>query len=403
MTTAPTTTLAALAMIGSAAPAALMGAPVNPVTTPVQVTVPVPMAHGVGVRIVQVSDGRVVATLGPATGAAIPVVLPWTGGRGPGGSGPVVPDGTYRVEGLAPDGVTPLPADPPLIEVDTTPPAPVVRPPAPTIPASTRRSLPLRAGGAADVRAVVRRPGRDAVLAAGAWKTVEGRDAAGNTGTGAPVVWSVQPRGSGTRVVRRVRTGRPLVAITVDDGYGPREAARMIAAARDADVTITFCFNAINARMWNSSLRSAMRAAVRSGHLDTCSHGYAHRTGTGTSRAAGITDLSRNRTFDRVVGVATAPFYRPPYGAYGSGLLSAAAVTGYRYTVLWDVDTNDWRGPSASAITQRAVSGARKGSIILMHTKPNSAAAMPAIIRGLKAKGLRPVGLGELFSAGRPA
>ena len=70
--------------------------------------------------------------------------------------------------------------------------------------------------------------------------------------------------------------------------------------------------------------------------------------------------------------------------------------------MLWDVDTNDWRGPSASAITQRAVGGARKGSIILMHTKPNSAAAMPAIIRGLKAKGLRPVGLGELFSAGRP-
>ncbi|MGB0731713.1 MAG: hypothetical protein ACPGRF_06010, partial [Miltoncostaeaceae bacterium] len=170
MTTARTTTLAALAIIASAAPAALAGAPVNPVTTPVQVTVPVPVAYGVGARIVRVSDGRTVATLGPATGAAIPVVLPWAGGRGPGGSGPVVPDGTYRVEGLAPDGVTPLPADPPLIEVDTTPPAPMLRPPAPTIPASTRRSLPLRAGGAAEVRAVVRRPGRDAVLVAGAWK-----------------------------------------------------------------------------------------------------------------------------------------------------------------------------------------------------------------------------------------
>ena len=87
MTTARTTTLAALAIIGSAAPAALAGAPVNPVTTPVQVTVPVPVAYGVGARIVRVSDGRTVATLGPATGAAIPVVLPWAGGRGPGGSG----------------------------------------------------------------------------------------------------------------------------------------------------------------------------------------------------------------------------------------------------------------------------------------------------------------------------
>ncbi|MDA3005906.1 MAG: polysaccharide deacetylase family protein, partial [Actinomycetota bacterium] len=317
------------------------------------------------------------------------------------------------------------PAMPPEVELDTTVPRPVLDAPAPTVPASTRRSLPLRPGGATEVRAIVRRPGADAPLATGAWGAAgtalvlpavlrsrggmgtvevvaEGRDTAGNSGQSDPVLWALQPPGTGTRVVRRVKTGKPLVAVTVDDGYGPAESARMIQAARDADATITFCFNAINQRMWNASLRRSIRQAVREGHLEVCNHGYAHRTGVGTSRSAGISDLSRNRTWDQVAGVASGPFYRPPYGAYGSGLLQAAAATGYRYVLLWDVDTNDWRGPSASVITQRAVGGARKGSIILMHTKPNSAAAMPGILRGLKAKGLRPVGLGELFSAGRP-
>lgn len=416
-------TLAPVALLATAA--ASTAAPVNPSTSPVQVTVQVPVAQAITVRVTRASDGMAVATLGPVNAMAGPVTLPWNGGRGPGGTGQPVADGTYRLEGVAADGLTVLPAMPPEVEVDTTVPRPVLDAPAPTVPASTRRSLPLRPGGATEVRAIVRRPGADAPLATGAWGAAgtalvlpavlrsrgvmgtvevvaEGRDAAGNSGQSDPVLWALQPPGTGTRVVRRVKTGKPLVAVTVDDGYGPAESARMIQAARDADATITFCFNAINQRMWNASLRRSIRQAVREGHLEVCNHGYAHRTGVGTSRSAGISDLSRNRTWDQVAGVASGPFYRPPYGAYGSGLLQAAAATGYRYVLLWDVDTNDWRGPSASVITQRAVGGARKGSIILMHTKPNSAAAMPGILRGLKAKGLRPVGLGELFSAGRP-
>lgn len=415
--------LALAATVVLAAPA--LGAPVNPVTAPVQVTVQVPLPQPVTVRVVRVSDGLGVATLGPAGATAGPVTLPWSGGRGPGGTGQPVADGLYRLEGVAADGVTLLPTTPAEVEVDTTAPAPVLTAPRVSVPVASRASLPLRPGGATEVRAVVRRPGSDDILVSGAWQpagtaldlpaglrakrivgtvaiTAEGRDAAGNQGTSQPVVWSVQPAGSGTRVVHRIRTSKPLVAVTVDDGYGPSEAASMIRAARAADATITFCFNAINSRVWSTSLRTAIREAVASGHLEICSHGYAHNTGAGTSQSAGMSDLTRNRPWDEVAGVPTAPFYRPPYGAYGSGLLAAAAATGYRYTVLWDVDTNDWRGPSASVITQRAVGGARRGSIVLMHTKPNSAAAMPAILSGLKAKGLRPVGLGELFSAGRP-
>jgi peptidoglycan/xylan/chitin deacetylase (PgdA/CDA1 family) len=413
--------LAATAVL--AAPA--MGAPVNPATSPVQVTVQVPLPQAVTVRIVRMPDGLGVGTLGPVNATAGTVTIPWSGGRGPGGTGQPVADGLYRLEAVGADGVTLLPTTPAEVEVDTTPPAPVLTAPRVSVPVSTRTSLALRPGGATEVRAIVRRPGSDEVLVTGAWQpagttlqfpaalrakrivgtvsiTADGRDAAGNTGTSAPVIWSVQPPGSGTTVVTRIRTSKPLVAVTVDDGYGPSEAASMIRAARAADATITFCFNAINSRMWNASLRTAMREAVASGHLEICSHGYAHKTGEGTSQSAGISDLTRNSSWDELGGVPTAPFYRPPYGAYGSGLLAAAASTGYRYTVLWDVDTNDWRGPSASVITQRAVGGARRGSIILMHTKPNSAAAMPGILSGLKAKGLRPVGLGELFSAGRP-
>ncbi|NBP85647.1 MAG: 2-oxoglutarate dehydrogenase, E2 component, dihydrolipoamide succinyltransferase [Mycobacteriaceae bacterium] len=133
--------------------------------------------------------------------------------------------------------------------------------------------------------------------------------------------------------------------MTIDDGYGPSEAMRMIQDARAAGVTITFCFNAINQGMWGQDFRDAVAKAVEDGVLEVCSHGYSHTTGVGTTEAFGRSDLARNVPWDRLAGYTTAPFYRPPFGAYGSGLRAAAAAQGYRYIVLWDVDTNDWKGP----------------------------------------------------------
>jgi hypothetical protein len=91
------------------------------------------------------------------------------------------------------------------------------------------------------------------------------------------------------------------------------------------------------------------------------------------------------------------PYFRPPYGAYNSAVLSAAATAGYRYTVLWDVDTRDWTNPGPSAIVSRAVNPATAGSIILLHVKPETARALPLIIRRLRNRGLTPISLEELI------
>jgi peptidoglycan/xylan/chitin deacetylase (PgdA/CDA1 family) len=407
---------------------AAVATPVNPVTNPIAITVPASALTPTTVRVTRVSDGVVVATLPPVAISPTPTTstLMWSGGRGTGGTAQLLPDGDYSLDATLGDG-TVVAVTPALVTLDATTPNVVLSPKAPTVPYVTPKGIPLKTDPTAQVRAIVRRPGPDGeVLASGAWKpvtdtlqlpavlranrivglvsvTAEARDAAGNTGTSSPVLWSVQPPGRGTTVVTRIKTNKPLVAVTVDDGYGPSQAMQMIQDARSAKVTITFCFNAINQAMWGQDFRDAVAKAVEDGVLEVCSHGYSHTTGVGTSEAFGQSDIGRNAPWDRLAGYSTAPFYRPPYGAYGSGLRAAAADEGYRYILLWDVDTNDWKGPPpASVITQRAVGGAHKGSIILMHTKPNTAAAFPSILSGLKAKGLRPVGLSELFSAGRP-
>ncbi len=64
-------------------------------------------------------------------------------------------------------------------------------------------------------------------------------------------------------------------------------------------------------------------------------------------------------------------------------------------------DTEDYTLPGADAIARTAVDGAKPGSIVLMHDgggdRSETVAALPAIIRGLRAKGLRPVTLPQLL------
>ena len=78
-------------------------------------------------------------------------------------------------------------------------------------------------------------------------------------------------------------------------------------------------------------------------------------------------------------------------------------AAGWGYTVLWDVDTIDWKpesdgGPSTQAIIDKVVDRAHGGSIVLMHLGGfNTFEALPDIVAGLQAKGLEPVTLGEMF------
>jgi peptidoglycan/xylan/chitin deacetylase (PgdA/CDA1 family) len=67
--------------------------------------------------------------------------------------------------------------------------------------------------------------------------------------------------------------------------------------------------------------------------------------------------------------------------------------------MLWDVDPRDWRRPPPSQIATSVVGRSRNGSIVLLHTLPGTAAALPEIITGLRNRGLGPVGLPELFRA----
>jgi peptidoglycan/xylan/chitin deacetylase (PgdA/CDA1 family) len=82
--------------------------------------------------------------------------------------------------------------------------------------------------------------------------------------------------------------------------------------------------------------------------------------------------------------------FRAPYGAVSSALIARAYAHDLE-TIEWDVDPRDWSRPGTDAIVGRVLGAVRPGSIVLMHDgggpRGESLAALPRIIRGLRARG----------------
>jgi peptidoglycan/xylan/chitin deacetylase (PgdA/CDA1 family) len=97
--------------------------------------------------------------------------------------------------------------------------------------------------------------------------------------------------------------------------------------------------------------------------------------------------------------------FRPPYGSFNATTLHELKAL-HLLMVLWSVDTGDYLQPGTEVIAQRALAGAHPGAIILMHDgggdRSQTIAALPAIISGLRARGLRPVTVPQLMQEDPP-
>ena len=106
------------------------------------------------------------------------------------------------------------------------------------------------------------------------------------------------------------------------------------------------------------------------------------------------------------LGRSTAPWLRPAAGDPGADALLAAGTAGWTWAVAWDLDPGDGTapgdgGPIATDIVARVVSRASGGSIVRLQLGgARTLEALPALLEGLAAAGLRVVPLSEVLGLG---
>jgi peptidoglycan/xylan/chitin deacetylase (PgdA/CDA1 family) len=199
-------------------------------------------------------------------------------------------------------------------------------------------------------------------------------------------------------VLCRAHTGRPEVALTFDDGPDPAFAPRFAEALGDEAGTFFWQGSRVRAH------RDAVAATVAAGHEVAC-HGDDHTTLARMGPTATIDALTRARDAIADVSGRAPAFYRPAYGVWNGTAWAVAPRLGLQRT-LWSKWAWDWRARTTSSqIVERILAGARPGAILLLHdadgapgAPERTLAALPGILEGLAARGLRPVTLTELIA-----
>jgi peptidoglycan/xylan/chitin deacetylase (PgdA/CDA1 family) len=200
------------------------------------------------------------------------------------------------------------------------------------------------------------------------------------------------------RTVWRGRADTGAVALTFDDG--PAEDTERV-----LDVLDTYRLRAtffMVGRQVERFPATARRVAAR-GH-EIGNHSYSHPVYLYRSARETRRQLEHTQQIITAVTGMRARLARPPCGVRTLAYFRAARALGLR-TVQWDVAGFDWTRRNAAEIARRVLGRARAGSIILLHDGDSenksdrraTVAALPLIIEGLRAKGLRVAPLAELL------
>jgi|GEM_PF-6781294 len=198
------------------------------------------------------------------------------------------------------------------------------------------------------------------------------------------------------RVIRAGPRSSGAVALTFDDGYNAKACGRIATALRAKAATGTFFINGNYVRDDPDRWRRILRG------MEVGNHTRSHHDLTRVPHPVVKKQVLENEWIhERVLGRPILKVLRPPYGAYGLRVRRIAAQLGYDRIAMWSVDTQDWKHSSSARDIVRRATGARPGSVILMHcARGETADALPGIIRHYHSRGIRLAGLSEVLGLG---
>ncbi|WP_147805221.1 LysM peptidoglycan-binding domain-containing protein [Alkalicoccus halolimnae] len=199
-----------------------------------------------------------------------------------------------------------------------------------------------------------------------------------------------------SKLVSKGNTNEKVVALTFDDGADGTNVNKILNTLETHKVKATFFLTGTGMNHHPQRIKNITAKGHQIGN-----HSYTHKDFTKLTAAQIKSELNKTEALAKsITGKTTKPIFRAPFGYTNAAVLSAVGNAGYTHTLHWNIDTIDWRGLSKTEVTNKVVNNIVPGSIVLMHTgagAPGTPAALPDIIKKLKAKGYKFVTVSEML------
>ncbi|WP_018132508.1 polysaccharide deacetylase family protein [Effusibacillus pohliae] len=182
------------------------------------------------------------------------------------------------------------------------------------------------------------------------------------------------------------------MALMVNVAWGTEYLDGILQVLRENGVKATFFLDG----SWLKKNPDAAKRIVAEGH-EIGNHAYTHPDMAALPPAKQAEQIAKTQEEIRKVLGVQSKWFAPPSGSYNETTVKIAREHGMG-TVLWTLDTVDWRRPSQAEIIRRIVPNAKNGALVLMHPTEPTLGALRTLVPDLKQKGFQLVTVSELLS-----
>lgn len=183
--------------------------------------------------------------------------------------------------------------------------------------------------------------------------------------------------------IYRGKADSKKIAFACNVYWGNEVLPRMLEIFDKNNITITFFVGG----SWAEKYPDLLKLIYEKGH-EIGNHGYKHLNHKNLTLEQNKEEITKaEKAIEKVLKIKT-KLFAPPYGEYNKQTLEAAKELGY-HTIIWTIDTIDWKEPGKEYIIKKVNKNAKNGAIVLMHPKEDTIKALPELIAKLQEKGFK--------------
>ncbi|SDL72720.1 polysaccharide deacetylase family protein [Sediminibacillus halophilus] len=213
------------------------------------------------------------------------------------------------------------------------------------------------------------------------------------------VVEQVQPRITFEDLpaapVYRGHPEKKMVTLLVNVAWGSENIPSMLKTLREKNVKANFFIEG----KWASQNAELVKMIKEEGHT-IGNHAYNHPDMKRLTADENREQIEQTNEIIKAITGDTPKWFAPPSGSFNEQVVQIAAELDME-TVLWSVDTVDWKKPTVPVMVKRVEEKVHPGAMVLMHPTDVVNSGLDELIEMIKRKGYKIAAIERLLSEQR--
>lgn len=176
---------------------------------------------------------------------------------------------------------------------------------------------------------------------------------------------------------------KKMVSFIINVAWGNEYLPDILATLKKHHISVSFFLEG----RWVQNNPDLTKMIHDAGH-EVGNHSYTHPEMAKISPEKTRAEILKTNEVIKAITEKPVQWFAPPSGSYRDETVQIAAQENLG-TVMWTVDTVDWKKPTPDQLIQRVMSKVHNGALILMHPTDSTAKSLDRLITQIKQRNLQ--------------